>query len=133
MRAGVMAVGAAVVAVLWGGVGPAMAQSVETGLEHYQGRWIWNGAHKAKHDPNNVSRIQFTGPDTAVYCYNKGCRNVRITNGTGGSYAFSMNGKDRFEFSPLDDTRKMARFWGKFGPQSQAPDASATFTYKGGH
>lgn len=131
MRAGMMA--AAVVAVACCGVGAAVAASVETGLEHYQGRWVWNGALKAKQDPNNVSRIQFTGPDTAVYCYNKTCWTVRVKNGTGGSYTFSTGGRNRFEFSPLDDSRKIARFWVSFGPQSQGPDASATFTYKGGH
>jgi len=133
MRAGLMVAGATIVAVLCGGVGAALALGVETGLEHYQGRWVWNGPHKAKHDPNNVSRIQFTGPDTAVYCYNKSCKSVRVKNGAGGSYTFSINGRDRFEFSPLDGSRKMARFWFVFGPQSQAPDASATFTVKGGH
>lgn len=132
MKAGYIAA-VTTVAVLIGGARSAAAQSVETGLEHYQGRWVWNGPLKAKQDPNNVSRIQFTGPDTAVYCYNTKCWNVRIKNGTGGSYAFSTGGRNRFEFSPLDDRRKMARYWVAFGPQSQGPDASATFVFKGGH
>ena len=133
MRAGIIVIGATVVAVLAGGVWPASAQSVETGLEHYQGRWVWNRPNIAKADIDNVSRIQFTGQNAAVYCYNKQCRNVRTKDGTGGSYSFTTNGRDRFEFSPLDGSRKMARYWGNFGPQSQAPDASATFTFKGGH
>ena len=132
MRARVIAIGVAFVGGLLGVAG-AMAQSVETGIEYHQGRWTWNGVHKAKQDPNNVSRIQFTGPNTAVYCYIKKCWNVRTTDGTGGSYAFSTGGRNRFEFSPMGGSRTMARFWVAFGPNSQDPDATAIFTLKSGH
>lgn len=133
MRAGMIAVGATAVAVFFGGIGTAAAQGVETGLEHFQGRWVWNGALKAKTDPNNVSRIQFNGPNTVAYCYNKKCWKAVTKDGTGGSYAFSTDGRNRFEFSPLDGSRTMARFWGVYSPRSQEPDATALFTLKSGH
>lgn len=131
MRAGSMVVGAAIFAVLSSAGGTALAQSVETGLEHYQGRWVWHD--RGSHDANNVSRIQFTGENAAVYCYNKVCKNVRTKDGAGGSYSFSTNGRDRFEFSPFGGSKMMARYWGAFDKQSTDPTASATFAFQRGH
>lgn len=119
---------AAAVALL-AGPSIAFAQNIDFKREYYEGRWTWNGVHKARISPNNISRIQFNTPTQAVYCYDKKCLNVTINKGVGGDLFFSGNKKDYFELAP-QGTQIRARFWFDMTPPARSPDATTTFSRK---
>ena len=112
-------------------LGPASAQTINTRKEYYEGRWDWKGVLKATQDPNNVSRIQFNTPTQAVYCYNRTCRNVKITRQqAGGDLTFSFNGTDYLEFRPAGTTQLNGRFWLDMKPPARSPDATVVLVRK---
>lgn len=115
---------------------PATAQSkptIEKGLEHFQGRWVWQGALKTKNDPKNTSFIQFTDADRIVYCYKTYCSEVNIHRDAGDGFTFTTNGKNNFAMVGTPDGKLTGRFWNDFTSDANPPDAIVTFTLRSGH
>jgi hypothetical protein len=122
-------------AVQIAGLQSATAQAkptIETGLEHFQGRWVWQGALKDKRDPKNISRLQFTDGDRIVYCYKTLCVEVNVHRDAGGGFSFTTNGKNNFVMVSDASGTLRGRFWEDFTSPSRPPDAVVTFTLKSG-
>jgi len=127
VAAGILAVGLPVAAP----VTAAQAKpSISLGKEHYKARWIWSPALKAKRDPNNVSYIQFTGPNRIVYTYNKIIVEVNVKRDAGNVFAFTTNGRNQFILVSPSPGRFNAAFWDDFTSPSRPPDATAVFTLR---
>lgn len=127
VAAGILVAGLPVVAP----VTAAQAKpSINLGREHYKARWIWSPALKAKRDPNNVSFIQFTGPNRIVYTYNKIVVEVNVRREAGNVVSFTTNGKNQFIMVSPSPDRLNAAFWDNFTSPARPPDATAIFTLR---
>lgn len=123
---GFLAVGLPVVAP----VTQAQAKpSINLGREHYKGRWVWAPLPNVKRDPNNVSLIQFVGPNRIVYSYNKWVIEVNVKRDA-GVLSFTSNGRNQFVLASPSPGRFNAAFWEDFTSAARPPDATAIFTLK---
>lgn len=109
---------------------PAAGPQIDMRSEYHEGRWRWAPQWQGKTNAGNVSRYQPGDGDSGIYCYDARCWVVHPKIGPDGSFSFSTDGKNSFEFKSDDPTRIRGRFWTDFRPPARAPDATVVLTRK---